>query len=453
MRNFFQKIKNFIKSGKEENLYQLDGMVPLGKALPFSISHILTMFVANITPIILILANTKGINLQFLILNTIFISGIVTLLQTYPLYKFGSRLPLVAGASFTFLGVLSSITLNYGPYVMFGSVIVGGLVMLIFGFLAKFWVKLISPLVSAIVVFAIGLSLIPTGIISFCGGQNIVSSNSVSFKYLLVGFSTLITYLIFNSFGKGIWKNLSMLLGIIVGYLVALCFNNMVSFDAFKDISFITYPKFINLKKIEFNFEAILTVSIIYIISSTEVLGVANAFTSFSLKRNATKEEITGGITLNGAMSSIGGLFGVIPFTLYAQNVGIYTQTKVINRKVILITALILIVAGLFPPFAALIQTIPDSVLGGITILLFVSIMITGLKMIAICGFSERNIIILTLSLAFGYGFNLMPDIYNTLFNDSEILKLIFGNTIASMFIISFILDLVLPKEKRREKI
>lgn len=453
MRNFFQKIKNFIKSGKEENLYQLDGMVPLGKALPFSISHILTMFVANITPIILILANTKGIKLQFLILNTIFISGIVTLLQTYPLYKFGSRLPLVAGSSFTFLGVLSSITLNYGPYVMFGSVIVGGLVMVIFGFLAKFWVKLISPLVSAIVVFAIGLSLIPTGVVSFCGGQNIVSSNSVSFKYLLVGFSTLITYLIFNNFGKGIWKNLSMLLGIIVGYLVALCFNNMVSFAAFKDISFITYPKFINFKKIEFNFEVILTVSIIYIISSTEVLGVANAFTSFSLKRNATKEEIMGGITLNGAMSSIGGLFGVIPFTLYAQNVGISTQTKVINRKVILITALILIVTGLFPPFAALIQTIPDSVLGGITILLFVSIMITGLKMIAICGFSERNIIILTLSLAFGYGFNLMPDIYNTLFNDSEILKLIFGNTIASMFIISFILDLVLPKEKRREKI
>lgn len=430
---------------KMDNIYELDGKVPIGKAVPFGLQHILAMFVANIAPILIVagacgLSNSQTTNL---VQCAMMIAGIGTLIQLFPLWKIGSGLPIVMGISFTFVSIFCVIGPEYGYGSVVGAILIGGLVEGTLGLFAKYWRKIISPIVAASVVTAIGFSLLSVGATSFGGGAG--SPDFGSWKNLLLGFITLLACLLFQIFAKSYWKQLSVLFGLVVGYILAACMG-VVDFSALKDCGVISLPHFLPVTP-EFHTGPIVTVILIFLVSATETIGDTSALAATALNRDVTDKEITGSLACDGYISSISALFGCLPITSFSQNVGLIAMTKVINRFAIATGAVIMILAGLFPIFGALLNTLPEAVLGGCTIIMFGNIVISGLQMISNCGFSQRNITIAALSLSVGIGFTQVPEIFSIF---PDVVQNVFAdNCVATVFLIAIIMNLVLPKEKK----
>ena len=426
------------------SIYNLDGRVPLRQALPFGLQHILAMFVANITPII-ILASAVGIDKGIsasLIQNCMIIAGIGTLIQLYPVWRIGSRLPIVMGISFTFLSLAIVIASTQGMGTLMGAVIVGGLVEGCLGLFPNKWTKLIPHIVAATVVAAIGLSLLPIGANSFAGGQGAADFGSAD--NWIVGSVTLLVCLVTLIYGKNMLRSLSILVGLIAGYILALCMG-MVNFDNIHDMPIVALPSFMPFTP-EFHLDAILAVICIYFVSATETIGDTSALCSGALGRGVKKKEMGASVACDGIVSCISGLFGCTPITSFSQNVGLAALSKVINRFTIATGAVILILCGLFPPIGALLATIPQCVLGGCTLMMFGSILFASFGMMARCGFSQRNMIIASLSLSIGLGFTSAPDMFKIF---PDIINTVFAqNSVAVVFLCAVVLNLVLPKDK-----
>lgn len=427
-----------------DNLYQLDGRVPVAKALPFGLQHVLAMFVSNITPI-MILANAIGLDnvtSGALIQNCMVIAGIGTLVQLYPVWRIGSRLPIVMGISFTFLSLAIGIAASQGMGSLIGAVIVGGLVEGVLGLFAVYWLKLIPHVVAATVVTAIGFSLLPIGANSFAGGQGAPDFGS-TYNWI-VGSVTLLSCLLCQVFARGFFRSLSVLVGLIVGYILALCMG-MVDFAGITECSVFSLPKLLPFKP-EFNLGAILSVVAIYLVSATETIGDTSALCNGALKRNPHKNEMGNAICCDGFVSSISGLFGCTPITSFSQNVGLSAMSGVVNRFTIATGAVVMILGGIFPAVGYVLTTIPQAVLGGCAIMMFGSILYAGFGMMARSGFSQRNMVIVSLSLSVGLGFtqasgmfDIFPEIVRTVFAD---------NCVAVVFLLAVILNLILPKDK-----
>ena len=196
--------------------------------------------------------------------------------------------------------------------------------------------------------------------------------------------------------------------------------------------------------KMEFDANAILSVTLIYLVSATETLGDISALASCGLNRETTTREASGAIACDGFVSSVSSLFGCLPITSYSQNVGLVAMTKVVNRRAIASGAVIMILAGLFPIFGAVLATLPDAVLGGCTIMMFGTIVVSGIQMITKCGFCQRNIMIAALSLSIGLGFSQVPEIFSVF---PVIIQNVFAkNCVAVVFVVSIILNLTLPQ-------
>ena len=426
-----------------ENLYQLDGRVPLGKALPFGLQHVLAMFVSNITPI-MILAAAVGLDSAVsaaLIQNCMVIAGIGTLVQLFPVWRVGSRLPIVMGISFTFLSLAISIAGAYGMGTLIGAVIVGGLIEGLLGLFVKYWIKLIPHVVSATVVTAIGFSLLPIGANSFAGGQGAADFGSMN--NWIVGSVTLLACLLCQVFAKGFLRSLSVLVGLIVGYVLA-CFMGMVNFGSLSGQSIIALPRLIPFTP-EFNIGAILSVVAVYLVSATETIGDTSALCNGALHRDPETKEMGSAICCDGFVSTVSGLFGCTPITSFSQNVGLAAISGVVNRFTIGVGAVVMIIGGVFPVIGAALTTIPQAVLGGCTIMMFGSILFAGFGMMARAGFSQRNMVIVSLSLSVGLGFTqatgmfaIFPEIVRTVFAE---------NCVAVVFLLAVILNLVLPKK------
>lgn len=429
--------------GDVQNIYQLDGKVPLAKAIPFGLQHILAMFVANIAPIIIV-AGACGLDTAqttSLIQSAMIVAGIGSMIQLYPVWKIGSGLPIVMGISFTFVSVFCFIGPTYGYGTIVGAVIVGGILEGILGLFAKYWLKLVSPIVAASVVTAIGFSLLSVGATSFGGGSG--AENFGSAQNLLLGTITLVCCIIFNIFAKSYWKQLSVLFGLVVGYIIAICMG-MVDFSGITSAGIISFPQIMPIQP-EFNLGAIVSVLVIFLVSATETIGDTSALAAAGLNREATTKELSGSIACDGFVSVLSGVLGCMPITSFSQNVGLVTMTKVVNRFAIFTGCVIMVLAGFFPIFGAVLATLPDAVLGGCTLMMFGNIVISGLQMIAKCGFSQRNITIAALSLSIGLGFTQVPEIF-TIF--PQIVKNVFAeNCVAVVFLVSIVLNLVLPKD------
>ena len=370
------------------------------------------------------------------------IAGIGSLIQLFPLWKIGSGLPIVMGISFTFVSIFCVIGPEYGYGSVVGAILVGGLVEGTLGLFAKYWRKIVSPIVAASVVTSIGFSLLSVGATSFGGGSG--SADFGSWKNLLLGFITLLACLLFQIFAKSYFKQLSVLFGLVVGYIVAACMG-IVDFSALKECGVIAIPRFMSFTP-EFHVGPIVTVILIFLVSATETIGDTSALAASALNREVTDKEITGSIACDGYISSLSALFGCLPITSFSQNVGLIAMTKVINRFTIATGAGIMILAGLFPIFGALLNTLPEAVLGGCTIIMFGNIVISGLQMISNCGFSQRNITIAALSLSVGIGFTQVPEIFSIF---PDVVQNVFAdNCVATVFLIAIIANLVLPKEK-----
>lgn len=434
------------------NIYQLDGRVPVAKAIPFGLQHILAMFVSNLTPITLIAASAQPALTQaqiaILLQNAMFVAGIATLIQLYPIWKIGSRLPVGMGVSFTFVTVLSTVAANYGYPAVIGAVMIGGIMEGTLGLLAKYWRKIITPVVAASVVTSIGFSLFTVGARSFGGGYN---EDFGSAQNLLLGTITLAVCLLWNVLSKGYLKQLSVLAGLVVGYIIAI-FMGKVDLGSILSGGLISLPHLLPVKP-EFHAGAIVSTCIIFLVSAAETIGDTSALVSSGLDREITGKEISGSLACDGYASTISSLFGCPPVTSFSQNVGLVAMTKVVNRFTIMTGAVCMILAGLLPPIGNFFASLPDSVVGGCTIMMFGSILTSGVQMIASCGFSQRNITIVSLSLAVGIGFttasesgiwDIFPSIIQSVFAE---------NVVAVVFIISIVLSCILPENMDIEKI
>ena len=414
-----------------ENIYRLDGRVPVAKAIPFGLQHVLAMFVANLTPMTIIAAAAKPAlsqqELAMLVQNAMFAAGIATMIQLYPVWKIGSKLPIVMGVSFTFVTILSTIGGQFGYPAVVGAVLVGGIFEGILGLLAKYWKKIISPIVAATVVTSIGFSLFTVGARSFGGGY---AEDFGSATNLIIASITLATCILWSIFVKG-YK---------VDY--TLIFSK----------GLISLPHILPVMPV-FNIGAILSTCIIFLVSATETIGDTTAMVVTGLNRDITEKEISGSLACDGFASSISALFGCCPVTSFSQNVGLIAMTKVVNRFTIASGAAMMLLAGLLPPVGQFFSSLPQCVLGGCTIMMFGTIVVSGMQMVASCGFSQRNIVISSLSLAIGIGFTSTSEI--------EIWKIfppivqnVFGaNVVAVVFVVALLLNLILPKNMDIQKL
>lgn len=460
--------EEIITTVSEENIYKLNGRVPLTKAIPFGLQHVLAMFVSNLAPVLIVCGaavvrgtgeSLTAVEVTRLLQCAMFVAGIGTCLQLYPVWKIGSKLPIVMGVSFTFLGSLLMICTNpnLGYEGMVGAVILGGIFEGVVGLSAKYWKRYLTPVVSACVVIAIGLSLLPVGMNSWGGGSG--ADTFGSWYHLFVGAFTLVVCLVSRYLLKGVYKNLNILVGLILGYILSGIFTiagiaPMIDFSGITktigEVGFFSIPRlvFFTSHKPVFDIGAFFTIAIVFLVSAAETTGATTAVCTGTLGRDIKIEELQGSLAVDGFSSTISGCFGCLPLTSFSQNVGLVTMTGVINRFTILMGALILILASLFPPLGAFFNSLPQSVLGGCTVMMFGSIMYEGMKMLKECEFNDRTMILVSLAFCIGVGltqtdgnfFAAFPQAVGDIFN---------GNAVAGVFVVSLLLSFVLPKEKK----
>ena len=432
------------------NIYKLDGRVPLPKAIPFGLQHVLAMFVSNLAPISIIAA-AAGLaqpEIAILLQNAMFVAGIATLIQLYPVWKIGAKLPIVMGVSFTFVTVLSTVAVNYGYPAVIGAVLIGGIFEGTLGLMAKYWRKIISPIVAASVVTAIGFSLFTVGARSFGGGY---VEDFGSAENLILGTITLAVCLIWNCMAKGYLKQLAVLAGLVVGYVVAIFMGRVDLTVIFAD-GIVALPKLLPYAP-EFNLGAIFSVCIIYLVSAAETIGDTTAMVSSGLDREITDKEISGSLACDGYSSMVSSLFGCPPVTSFSQNVGLIAMTKVVNRFTIMTGAVCMMCAGLLPPVGNFFASLPESVLGGCTIMMFGTILTSGMQMVAKAGFTQRNVTIAALSLSIGIGFTTASEIGLWHIFPEMIQSVFSANVVAVVFVASIVLNMILPKDMESEKI
>ncbi|MCC3865271.1 purine permease [Terrisporobacter petrolearius] len=430
-------------------IYQLDGRPKLGEAIPLGLQHILAMFVGNVTPLIIIsnVLNLDDVTKASLIQCAMFVSGIVTLMQCYPLGPIGAKLPIVMGTSFGFVPAATAIGVKYGIEGILGACLVGALFeILVGGLVLKRIRKYFPPVVTGIVVLTMGIALLPTGVNYFAGGVG--AADFASPSNLLLGTIVLITVIFFKQYTKGMLSISSVLIGLIVGYLVAIPMGK-IDFSSLSQAAFVSIPVPFQLG-FSFHMDAIIAMIFVYMVSTVETIGDTTAIANSGLGREASEKEIVGAVLADGIGSFLGAIFNVLPNTSFGQNVGIVAMTKIVNRFVVATGAFILIIAGIFPKVGALISLMPASVLGGASIVMFSMIVVSGIRLITTDKLTERNAMIISVSLGLGLGVAYVPGFFDAF---PESIQLIFGESKTVLpAILAVILNMVLPKEEMCEE-
>ena len=432
------------------NIYRLDGRVPLLKAVPFGLQHILAMFVSNLTPITIIAAagGLSQAEVAVLLQNAMLVAGIATLIQLFPVWRIGSRLPIVMGVSFTFVTVLSTVAASYGYPAVIGAAICGGVFEGVIGLFARYWRKIIAPVVASSVVIAIGYSLFTVGARSFGGGY---AEDFGSASNLLLGAVTLTVCLGWNILARGYLKQLSVLAGLVVGYILAV-FMGKVDLSVIFSEGIASLPALLPFAP-EFHMGAIFSVAIIFMVSAAETIGDTTAMVSGGLGREITSKEISGSLACDGFASVVSALFGCPPVTSFSQNVGLVNMTKVVNRFTIATGAGCMLLAGFLPPVGNFFASLPESVLGGCTIMMFGTIMVSGIQMLSRAGFTQRNMTIAALSLSVGIGFTAASEIDLWRIFPEVVQSVFSANVVAVVFVVSILLSLILPEDMELERI
>ena len=432
------------------NIYRLDGRVPLLKAVPFGLQHILAMFVSNLTPITIIAAagGLSQAEVAVLLQNAMLVAGIATLIQLFPVWRIGSRLPIVMGVSFTFVTVLSTVAASYGYPAVIGAVICGGVFEGVIGLFARYWRKIIAPVIASSVVIAIGYSLFTVGARSFGGGY---AEDFGSASNLLLGAVTLTVCLGWNILARGYLKQLAVLAGLVVGYILAV-FMGKVDLSVIFSEGIVSLPALLPFTP-EFHMGAIFSVAIIFMVSAAETIGDTTAMVSGGLGREITSKEISGSLACDGFASVVSAMFGCPPVTSFSQNVGLVNMTKVVNRFTIATGAGCMLLAGFLPPVGTFFASLPESVLGGCTIMMFGTIMVSGIQMLSRAGFTQRNMTIAALSLSVGIGFTAASEIDLWRIFPEVVQSVFSANVVAVVFVVSILLNLILPEDMELERI
>ena len=434
------------------SIFELEGIPAFRQVLPLALQHVVAMIVGCVTPAIIVSGAVSGGGMSqggkvILIQAALFVSAISTLLQLFPLgsksgFHIGSSLPVIMGVSFAYVPSMQAIAEGYGVATILGSQIAGGCVAIVVGLLVRKIRVFFPPLITGTVVFTIGLSLYPTAINYMAGGTS--SETYGSWQNWAVAIFTLVVVTVLNHFGKGIVKLASILIGMVAGYVVSAFFG-MVSFSSVASASVFQLPQVMHFG-INFEVSSCVAIGLLFAINSVQAIGDFTATTVGGLGRQPSDKELQGGIVGYGIMNIISAVFGGLPTATYSQNVGIVATTKVVNRCVLGLAAIILGVAGLIPKFSALLTTIPQCVLGGATVSVFASIAMTGMKLITSEDMNYRNTSIVGLAAALGMGISQAAAALATF---PSWVTMIFGKSpVVLATLIAILLNIILPKEE-----
>lgn len=453
--------------------YVFDAKLPLRQAIPLGLQHVLAMFVGNLTPILIITgacgmgSGSEFADLQVALLqNAMLIAGIVTLVQLFAIGPVGGQVPIIMGTSSGFLGVFGSVAANMGGGILaygaiMGASVIGGLFETVLGFLLKPLRRFFPPVVVGTVVLSIGLSLIGVGIGSFGGGSSAKDYGSA--ENLLLGLLVLVVIIAVKHGTKGMTSSSSILIGIMVGYIAAMIMGLVLphtavdaegveytkawvlNWDKVAKASWFAVPQLMPVKLV-FDWRAILPMLVMFVVTAVETVGDISGVIEGGMDREATDQELSGGVICDGLGSTFAALFGVLPNTSFSQNVGLVSMTKIVNRTALAAGAVFLILCGLIPKLGALVSIMPQSVLGGAAVMMFSSIVLSGIQLITREKLTPRSLTIVSVALGVGYGMGANSAILHA---TPQWVQLIFGGSgIVPAAFVALLLNLLLPKEE-----
>ena len=431
-------------------LLQYDGKPSWGVAFPQAMQHVLAMLIGNITPPMLI-AGTCGLSAEDQIMLTqaaMIIGGLTTLLQLFPVFGFGMKMPNVMGVAFAYMPILTIIGSQYGISAIFGSQLVAAFVSIFIGMFIGRIRKFFPPIVSGTVVMSIGLSLYGTAINYIGGGSAAQAAGTFGApKFWFLAILTLLVTLGCNFFGKGLLKTSGMLVGIIVGYAAALLMGGVVDFTNLQTASWFSVPIPFHFG-LSFHPDAIIMMILMYMVQAVQTIGDVSSTAMGGFGREATDQELGGAIKGQGICGMIGACIGGLPTDPYSQNVGLICTTKVVARRVFTMVGVIMLLAGVFPKFSGLMATIPQPVLGGATVTVFAAITMSGIQLLNEQPLNYRNRMIVGIALALGLGIDAAPEILQFV---PPLLQNIFGSSLVVSFLVVFVLNIIVPKDDEEE--
>lgn len=467
---------------KNSTPYDFEGRIPFSQAIPLGLQHVMAMFIGNLTPLIIVMglcgltADAGFGDLRTALLqNAMVMAGIVTLVQLFSIGPVGGKVPIVMGTSSGFLGVLNNTVAACGGGILaygaiMGACIVGGIFEGVLGMFLKPLRKFFPAIVTGSVVIAIGLSLLGVGINYFCGGSG--KADYGSLQNLFLGFVVLIVIILLKHFAPqdSVLSSAAILFGILAGYAVAVVmtlvlptvginadgaeytYSWVVNFEQIKNAAWIAVPSFIGFGALSdlhvvFQANAIIPIGIMFIVTAIETVGDISACIEGGMAREATDTELSGGVICDGLGSSFAALFGVLPNTSFSQNVGLVSMTKVVNRFAISMGAIFLILCGFCPKIGAIMSVMPQSVLGGAAVMMFASILISGIQLITKEPIGSREITIISVAIGLGYGLGATNGATSQL---PYYIQLVFGGSgIVPCSLAAILLNIVLPKNSK----
>ncbi|CAG9173700.1 nucleobase:cation symporter-2 family protein [Cupriavidus respiraculi] len=405
--------------------------LPSGRLLALGLQHVLVMYAGTVAVPLIVGGALKlpKDQLAFLINADLFAAGIATLIQAIGFWKFGIRLPVMMGVTFASVAPMIAIGSdpNIGLLGIYGAVIASGIFGIVIAPMMGRMLGLFPPVVTGTVITLIGVSLMRVGINWAAGGQPTtravidgVVKDVPNLAYgdlgsLGIAGLTLVTILLLTKYGRGLVSNCAVLLGIIVGTLVAMALGK-VSFEGLNEASFVAVITPLHFGMPTFHLSAILSMCIVMVITLVESTGMFLALADITGKR-LSNADLTRGLRADGLGTVIGGVFNTFPYTSFSQNVGLVTVTGVRSRYVAAAGGIILIAFGLFPKMAHVVASVPQFVLGGAGIVMFGMVAATGIRILGSCDFNRNrhNLFIVAISIGAGMIPTLAPTFFQYL--------------------------------------
>ena len=427
-------------------IYDVNDNPSIGKKFLFGLQHIFAAF-SGIVVVPLVISGSLGFDSKMttsLISASILAAGIATIIQARGIGRVGSRVACIMGTDFTFVSPAISVGSTLGMPGIVGATILGSFFEIILSYFIKPLMKLFPPIVTGTVVCLIGLTLLPVSMDWAAGGSGATDYGSLI--NISVAMFVMIITLLLNRYGKGMLSSASILIGMISGYLICIPLE-MVDLSSISQANFIAIPQIFQYG-VAFNLKALIAFLPAYFVTTIETVGCLKAIGEVS-EVDMDDEKVGAGVLADGIGSIIGGAMGAFPNTSFSQNVGLIPLTKVASKYVASMAGIILVVLGLFPKVAAIINTIPSPVLGGVGIVMFGTVAASGIKTLSSVEINDRNLLIIATSIGLGLGVTFRPDFISQL---PEGLQMIFASGISTGTIVALVLNIIL-REDKKEKI
>ncbi|ELA4930611.1 uracil-xanthine permease [Vibrio vulnificus] len=448
---------------KTDLIYQLNDRPPLPQTLFAALQHLLAMFVAVITPS-LIICQALGVSAEqtnTIISMSLFASGISSFIQIRTFGPIGSGLLSVQGTSFNFLGPIigAGLALKAGGAsvesmmaAIFGTILVASFAEILLSRVLEYARRIITPLVSGIVVTLIGLTLIQVGLVSMGGGYAALGDGTFgSLDKLALAGTVLGLIVLLNRAKNPYIRVASIVIAMLVGYIMAYFMGMVDTRQASSSSALVALPIPMQFG-LNFDWSLFIPLVLIFLITALEAIGDITATSEVSgepVKGPVYMKRIKGGVLADGLNSAIAAVFNSFPNSTFSQNNGVILLTGVASRYVGYFIAGMLVLLGLFPGVASFVQLIPEPVLGGATIVMFGTIAAAGVRIISRVDLDRRAILIMALSFSMGLGIAQKPEILQFM---PEFIKSIFSSGVAAGGITAIVLNLLLPEKLQDEQ-